>query len=73
MLITFPNQKTWSIEIKRNLAPSLAKGFYFVQSDIKPEASYVVYPGQETYPLNEPVQAISLINLMKLIDQEKIK
>jgi predicted AAA+ superfamily ATPase len=72
LLITFPNQKTWAIEIKRNLAPSLAKGFYFSQSDIKPEASYVVYPGRETYPMNETVQAISLINLMKLIAQEKI-
>jgi predicted AAA+ superfamily ATPase len=73
LLITFPDQKTWAIEIKRNQAPSLAKGFYFAQSDIKPEASFVVYPGQETYPMNETVQAISLINLMKLIDQEKIK
>lgn len=73
LLITFPDQKTWAIEIKRNQAPSLAKGFYFAQSDIKPEASYVVYPGQETYPLDETVQAISLINFMKLIDKEKIK
>lgn len=67
LLITFPDQKTWAIEIKRNQAPSLAKGFYFAQSDIQPEAGFVVYPGQETYPLNETVQAISLINLMKLI------
>lgn len=42
LLITFPDQKTWAIEIKRNLAPSLVKGFYFSQNDIKPEASYVV-------------------------------
>ena len=72
LLITFPDQKTWAIEIKRNQAPSLAKGFYFAQSDIKPEASFVVYPGQETYPMNETVQAISLINLMKLIGQQKL-
>ncbi|WP_213069450.1 MULTISPECIES: DUF4143 domain-containing protein [Methylomicrobium] len=68
LLITFPDQKTWTIEIKRNLAPTLSKGFYFAQSDIKPEASFVAYPGQETYPMNETVQAIGLINL---IDQEK--
>lgn len=73
LLITFPDQKTWAIEIKRNLAPSLAKGFYFAQNDIKPEAGYVVYPGQETYPINDNVQAISLINLMKLIDQQRSK
>lgn len=73
LIITFPNQKTWAIEIKRNLAPTLAKGFYFTQNDIKPEASYVVYPGQETYPINDNVKAISLINLMKLIEQQRSK
>jgi hypothetical protein len=46
---------------------------YFAHSDIKPKAGYVVYLGQETYSVNETVQAISLINWMKLIDQEKIK
>lgn len=44
---------------------------YKAQSDIKPEANFAVYPGQETYPMNETVQAISLINLMKLIEREK--
>ncbi len=67
LTITFPDQKTWAIEIKRNQAPSLSKGFYSAQNDIKPEASFVVYPGQEIFPLNEGVSAISLIDLMHLI------
>jgi predicted AAA+ superfamily ATPase len=67
LLITFPDQKTWAIEIKRNQAPTLTKGFYFAQNEITPEAGYVVYPGQETFPMNEQVQAISLIHLMELI------
>lgn len=30
------------------------------------------FPGQETYPINDNVQAISLINLMKLIEQQRL-
>jgi predicted AAA+ superfamily ATPase len=67
LLITFPDQKTWAVEIKRSQAPSVSKGFYFAQDEIKPEASYVVYPGQESFPLNERVQAVGLICLMRLI------
>jgi len=67
LLITFPDQKTWAIEIKRSQAPKLSRGFYSAQNEIKPEASFVVYPGQETFPLNEGVQAIGLIALMQRI------
>ncbi|MEI7996505.1 MAG: ATP-binding protein [Methylococcaceae bacterium] len=67
LLLTFPDQTTWAIEIKRSLSPSLQKGFYFAQDDIQPTASFLVYPGTETYSIAEGVKAIGLLALLKLI------
>ena len=67
LLLTFPDQTTWAIEIKRSLSPSLQKGFYFAQDDIQPAASFLVYPGAEIYSIAEGVKAIGLLALLKLI------
>jgi predicted AAA+ superfamily ATPase len=67
LLLTFPDQTTWAIEIKRSLAPSLQKGFYFARDDIQPATSFVVYPGMETYSIAEGVKAIGLTALLNLI------
>ncbi len=67
LLLTFPDQTTWAIEIKRSLSPSLQKGFYFAQEDIQPAQSFLVYPGTETYSIAEGVKAIGLIAMLSLI------
>lgn len=67
LLLTFADQTTWAIEIKRSLAPNLQKGFHFAREDIEPAASFLVYPGTESYPVAEDVRAIGLTGLLKLI------
>jgi uncharacterized protein len=67
LLLTFPDQTIWAIEIKRSLAPSLKKGFYFAKEDIRPETSFVVYPGTETFSIAEGTKAIGLPAMLKLI------
>jgi uncharacterized protein len=60
LVLTFADQTTWAIEIKRSQAPSLQKGFYFAKEDILPSASFLIYPGTESYPVAEGVRAIGL-------------
>lgn len=67
LLLTFPDQVTWAIEIKRSLAPSLKKGFHFAKQDIKPEASFLVYPGTEAFSVAEGTKAIGLTGMLQLI------
>lgn len=67
LLLTFPDQTIWAIEIKRSLAPSLKKGFYFAKEDIQPETSFVVYPGTETFSITQGAKAIGLPAMLKLI------
>lgn len=67
LLITPPGGRPWAIEIKRSLSPKLEKGFYLACEAIDPERRLVIYPGSETYPLSEQVEAMPLPSAGKLL------
>ena len=50
----------WAIEIKRSLSAKVEKGFHLACSDLKPSKAFVVYAGDDRYPLAETIEAISL-------------
>ena len=66
LILKFPNQKIWALEIKRSLSPKVEKGFYYACDDIQATNRYVVYPGEETYPLAHDTKAISLDKILHL-------
>lgn len=70
LLLNFPGGRQWAIEIKRSLSPHPERGFHSSLSDIKPDKSFVVYPGTEEYPLGDSVRAISLTGLAQLLGGE---
>jgi len=67
LLLEFPNQEKWAIEIKRSSAPSLSKGFYTACADVKPARRFAVYAGQDRFPMEHDTTAISLDEMMKEI------
>ena len=70
LVLTFRDGKSWAIEIKRGLAPSLSQGFHSALEDIKPEQSFVVYGGDERYRLKTNVEAIPMRELQeKLLER----
>ncbi|MCY4571275.1 MAG: ATP-binding protein [Gemmatimonadetes bacterium] len=60
-------RRPWVIEIKRSLAPSLGKGFRNARADLRPERAFVVYAGEERYPLADSVEAIGLPQMARLL------
>jgi uncharacterized protein len=60
LLLALPGRKPWAIEIKRSLEPRLSKGFHHACADIKPEAKFVVYPGDERFKMSNGVDAINV-------------
>jgi uncharacterized protein len=60
LLLVWPNQELWAIEIKRSLTPKVEKGFHNACQDLAPSRKWVVYPGQESYPLGHDVWAAPL-------------
>lgn len=67
LILEFNNNKLWAIEIKRNSSPKLSKGFYIACEDLKPTKKFVVYSGQETFPIKEDIVVTSVYNLMTLL------
>ncbi len=67
LVLSLPGDRLWVIEVKRSLAPKPDKGFYSACEDLNPERGFVVYPGDEGYPLKESIEAISLTGLMGML------
>ena len=63
LVLSWADGREWAIEVKRTLAPKLERGVRSAIEDIEPERSFVVYPGEERYPLGERIEAIGLPEL----------
>jgi uncharacterized protein len=63
LVLTWPDGREWAVEVKRTLAPRLERGLRSALADIEPERSFVVYPGNERFPLGDGVEAIGLAEL----------
>lgn len=64
LLLVWPGGECWAIEIKRSLAPRLERGFHSASDDLKPARRWLVYPGQEVYPLGDGVVVAPLTELI---------
>ena len=60
LLIENKDQTLWAIEIKRSLSAKVERGFYQACSDLKPARSFIVYAGEDRYPVSNEVEAIGL-------------
>ncbi len=64
LVLEMPGQdKVWAIEIQYSLTPRLQKGFRHARADLAPARSFIVYAGEERYPITEDVEAIGVREL----------
>jgi predicted AAA+ superfamily ATPase len=63
LLLHWPNNDLWAIEVKRSLAPKVERGFHVACEDLQPARKLVVYPGTEIFPLGHDIQAMPLTAL----------
>lgn len=54
-----------AIEIKRSTAPVISKGFRLACDTLRPQATYVVHGGDDTWSLEQGVTAVALPELMR--------
>ncbi len=70
LVLEFPGlSEIWAIEIKRSLSAKPKKGFYNACEDIQPHKSFVVYAGDERYPISVGVEAIGLSEMSQILIQ----
>ena len=69
LVLSRPGAPPIAIEIKRSLAPRVSKGFHIACQDIGAQQAFVLYPGDERYPLAESVDVIGLPELLQLLTE----
>lgn len=60
LLLDVPRGGRWAVEAKRSSAPVATRGFHEALADLQPRRKFVVYPGEERFPLGGGVEAIPL-------------
>lgn len=58
--------KLIAVEIKFSLSPKLSKGFWIAFQDLKCEKGYVIYPGDQEYPISEDVTILPISKICKI-------
>ena len=70
LILEFPGlSEKWAIEIKSSSTPKPTRGFYHALEDVAPDKTFVVYAGDERYPLSEGIDALGLSDVMGLIGE----
>ncbi len=68
LVLQFPSRpKPWAVEIKYGLSPKPSRGFHEAIKDLDVEKAFVVYSGDERFPLSKKTEAISLRELSAMI------
>ena len=67
LLLALPGGKLWAVEIKRSSAPKLERGFHLACDDLKPDKRFVVYPGNDRFPLDAHAEVIGLSALGQML------
>lgn len=63
LVLELPGGEIWAIEIKSGLSPKPTKGFHIACEDLKVSQAFVVYSGDECYPLGPGLDAIGMHEL----------
>ncbi len=58
LLLSWPDNRLWAVEIKRSLTPKPKRGFHSACADLQPERKLIIYPGDESYRLAEDIEVM---------------
>ena len=68
LVIRMPNAEIWAVEIKHGTAPKVSKHYNQICDDIGATHKFIVYGGDDEFPVSAAVRVISLPKIMaKLI------
>jgi predicted AAA+ superfamily ATPase len=71
LVLTFRNQQTWTIEIKRSSAPTVSKGFYQAATDLVAVRKLLVAPVDQTYPMKEGIEVVDVMTAVRLVTKQE--
>ena len=73
LLLKFSSRELWAIEVKKGTAPKITRGFHQASEDVQATHKFVVYGGDDEFPVKHGIRVISLQNLMRRLHQYEPK
>ena len=70
LILEKSNKETWAIEIKRSSAPQIKPGFHRACKEIRATRKFVVYSGKERFQMSENTEAISITEIIDLLNEQ---
>lgn len=64
LVIRMPNAEIWVVEIKHSTALKVSKHYNQICDDIGAMHKFIVYGGDDEFPVSDGVRVISLPNIM---------
>jgi predicted AAA+ superfamily ATPase len=63
LILRRPDGREWAIEVERSLSPRPTRGMRAAIEDLRPERSFIVYPGEDRYRVAAGIDVIGLPDL----------
>ena len=70
LVLTFHNQQTWVIEIKRSSAPTVSRGFHQAAADLGAVRKLLVAPVELTYPMKEHIEVVDVLTAVRWVTEQ---
>lgn len=70
LVIKMPSSDTWAVEIKHGIAPKIGKHYSQTCEDVGASHKYILYGGDDEFPVGNDVQVISLARFMKKLQSD---
>lgn len=67
LLIKFSSKELWAIEIKKSTAPKINKSYHNSAQDLKVTQKFIVYGGNDEFPIANNTTVISLSKILQKI------
>jgi len=64
LLLKLSGKELWAIEIKNSVAPKIKKGFHLACKDVKATRKYVIYGGEDEFPIAKDTTVLSLRGML---------
>ena len=71
LILERSGKETWAVEVKRTLAPQFTKGQRLASQDIAASRNFIIYPGNERFPLAENTEAVGLADFLNALMMSK--
>ena len=65
LVLKMPSSETWAVEIKHSVNPKLDKHYSQTCNDVGATRKYILYSGDDEFPIGNGVTIISLPRLME--------